>query len=287
VRFALASDEASYEGKLSNDGASIAGTLMQDSRSYALNLVRVSDKDAWAIPRPERMMAKDADPDWEVATVKPSRLNDPNAGMNSDGRYVHIVSKTVESMLIVGYGMHKKQIVNAPDWITTELWDVMGVPDVPGNPNSKQFQSMIRKILTERFGLKAHTETRELPVYALRVAKGGPKLTKSASDPNAPMNEEDLYNGGQRTIQMTNVTIPGLALDLMFYMDRPVVDQTALAGRYDFTLKWAPDDSPTSDANALPVIFTAIQEQLGLKLQPVKAQADVLVIDHVERPSAN
>jgi uncharacterized protein (TIGR03435 family) len=120
------------------------------------------------------------------------------------------------------------------------------------------------------------------------VAKGGPKMTKSAGDPNGSMDENDGSNGGQRTMHVTNISMAEFALIMKFYLDRPVVDQTGLPGRYDFQLKWTFDESKApTDGTAAPSVFTAVQDQLGLKLDAVKAPADMLVIDHVEQPSAN
>jgi len=149
-------------------------------------------------------------------------------------------------------------------------------------------QSLTRKLLAERFGLKVHRETKELAVYAITVAKGGEKMARSVGDPNGNADERDNQNGGLVTMRMTNALMSELALQLGFYLDRPVVDQTRLAGRYDFQLKWTDDESrvPT-DGSASPGLFTTIQEQLGLKLEPVKAPAEVLVVDAVERASAN
>ena len=191
-------------------------------------------------------------------------------------------------MLLFGCGLHKRQLVNAPDWLATDRWDVRGIPDVPGQPSLKQMQSLVCKVLAERFGLVSHTERRELVVYALTVAKGGPKMKKSTRDPDALQSDWDQQNGWQQSIQMGNTTMGGFALELLFYADRPVVDQTGLKGRYDFTLKWTFDESKApTDGSAAPSLFTAIQEQMGLRLEPVKAMTDVMVIDKVERPGAN
>jgi uncharacterized protein (TIGR03435 family) len=288
LRFAIASVDGSYAGKLSADGGSITGTWTQGGQRYALSLVRANGDAAWEIPKADAAMAKDADPDWEVVTVRPSEMNVTNTGFHLDGRHVNIVGQTVAKMLLLGYGLQKAQIIGGPDWIETERWDVKGIPDVPGQPGLKQMQGMVRKVLAERFGFKSHTETRELAVYAITVAKGGAKLAKSAGDPNGLLDEEDGESAGQQTMQLTNASMGDFALILEFFMDRPVVDQTGLAGRFDFKLKWTSDDSraPT-DGSAAPGIFTAVQEQLGLKLDAVKAPTDVLMIDHVERPSAN
>lgn len=247
---------------------------------------------AWsqdAAPAKPQMMAKEADPGWDVVTVKPGDPNDTSAGFRVHGREVEIAQKTVESMLLYGYGIQRSQVVNAPDWIRTELWHVQGIADLPGQPSHMQIQSMVRKLLAERFGLLLHMEQREMPVYAMTVTKGGPKLEPSKDDAAGPQNESDSENAGQVTMRARNFPIGQLASVLMRnFLDRPVVDQTGLTKRYDLELKWTQDETraPT-DGSAAPVLFTAMREQLGLKLEPVKAPADVLVIDKVERPGAN
>jgi len=136
--------------------------------------------------------------------------------------------------------------------------------------------------------MKLHHEQREMPVYAITVAKGGLKLTPNTTHPNGLVEQRYTQANGQQTMLYKNTSMPELAQSLMFNVDRPVVDQTGLTGRYDVQLTWALDESKTSaDGSAAPGLFTAIQEQLGLKLQPVKAAADVLVVDKVERPGAN
>jgi len=232
-------------------------------------------------------MAKDADPDWEVVTVKPSDPNGRISGDNFVGSRYTIERKSVLQMLSLGYGVQKRQILNAPEWAATDNWDVNGVPDVPGEPDQRQRLSMVRKLLAERFGLKVHKEQREMPVYALIVAKGGPKLKPSAHD---PLDVPDLSGSGnsvQQSLSFTNLSMGDLATGLQDWTDRPVVDQTGLSGRYDFKLHWTSGETRATAPDAPPGLFTAIQEQLGLKLEPVKAQADVLVVDAVQKPGAN
>lgn len=288
LRFEIATIEANYDGKLTEDGKAVAGTWTASGKPFTLTLARTSGGAEWEIPKASKPMAKDADPDWEVATVRPSDPNDTNSGFHLDGRRIFIERETVESMLVLSYGMHKRQIVSAPDWAVNERWDVRGVPDLPGQPNVKQFQGMIRKVLAERFGFRSHTETRELAAHVLTVAKGGSKLPKSAGDPNGPMNESDQGNSGQRTLEVTNASLSDFALVMKFFLDRPMVDQTGLAGKYDFRLKWTFDEAKApTDGSAAPSVFTAIEEQMGLKLELAKAPTEVLVVDKVERPSAN
>jgi uncharacterized protein (TIGR03435 family) len=287
VQFAIAPLDVSYEGKLSGDGASIAGTWTQGGQAHPLMLARAAGDAAWEIPKADAPMARDADPDWDVVSVKAHDPSDPsnNQSLNFKGRQVVMVNRAVEGMLLFAYGLQKVQIVGAPHWVETERWDVQGVPDVPGHPSLKQMQSLTRKLLEERFGLKVHKETKELAVYAITVAKGGERIAPSAGDPNSPPSENENSNGGVVTMRMS---MGEFAPDLGYFVGRPVVDQTGLTGRYDFQLKWTADESKApTDGSAPPGMFTAIQEQLGLKLEPAKAPVEVLVVDAVQRPGAN
>ena len=171
-----------------------------------------------------------------------------------------------------------------------------GKPDGVGQPSLNQWKPKIQKLLAERFQLTFHKDKRELSVYALTVGKSGPKLTKSQGDPNGLPGL--FFRGlGIRTSQIA--AMPDFAgIMQSAVLDKPVVDQTGIAGRYDFMLNWTPDESqfgglgarvppPADNAAAPPDLYTAIQEQLGLKLAVAKVPEDVFVIDHVEKPSAN
>jgi uncharacterized protein (TIGR03435 family) len=187
--------------------------------------------------------------------------------------------------------------VDAPAWFGTDKFDIDGVPDVEGRPSSQQMKLLIQDALTQRFGLKFHRDERELSVYALTVAKGGPKMTVTADEPSAGRNF--LYRG-LGDLRVSNMSMKDFCDGMQgSAMDKPVVDHTGLTDRYDFTLKWTPDDSQFSqfgprppqkesdDPNAPPSLYTALQEQLGLKLDAVRASAQVIVIDKVDKPSAN
>jgi uncharacterized protein (TIGR03435 family) len=126
-----------------------------------------------------------------------------------------------------------------------------------------------------------------MPVFALTVAKDGPKITANTSDPNGWMNQQNGEANGRHTETLKNTSMADLALILQFHVDRPVVDQTGLKGRYDLKLQWTVDDTQAVAADGPPGLFTAIQDQIGLKLERVKAPADVLVLDKVEKPGAN
>ena len=245
---------------------------------------------AWAQDDPPKvqMIAKNADPDWEVVTVRPSDPNGEQYGFQLHGREVDLYRRTVEQLLVFGYGMHEKQLVNVPEWARHEEWDVKGVPDIQGRLSVKQYKGLVRKVLMERFGLSAHVEQREMAVFALAVGRGGPKMAKSGSDPSEPADENEDSNGGQTSMRAVNMSMGELAQWMNFAADKPVVDKTGLTERYDFSLKWTDDEIRTpAGSSAPPGLGTAVEEQLGLKLEPVKAAADVLVVDKVERPGAN
>jgi uncharacterized protein (TIGR03435 family) len=234
--------------------------------------------------QPPKMMAADAHPVFEVATIKPSDPKAGGGGFHLVGRHVLMKNESLDNLIALAYGVQVKQVVGGPAWFETEHYDIDGVPDVEGQPNLKQIQGMYQELLTDRFKLALHRDTQELPVYELVVLKAGPKLAKSKGDPNG-MPEQ---RGGARAMTFTNTSMVDLALMLEFMMDRPVLDKTGLEGRFDFVLGWTPmDAAETTDPNAPPGMFTAIQEQLGLKLEAVRAPAEVLVVDTVERPSGN
>lgn len=296
----IASSVLTIDGKLSADGKTIDGTLTAGPNPVTVSFARATPDTAWAIPEAPKAMAADADPSLEVATIKPS---DPagrqgkNFGFRGDRFTTYRTN--LNDLIAFAYGLHSKQIVGAPDWFATDLFDIDGKPDTPGRPNLKQMGVMVQKLLADRCALKFHHETRELSVYAITVAGGGPKMTKTTAAVNDP---QGFGFRGLGDLVVRNMSMKDFATWMQSgVMDKPVVDQTGLADRYDFALKWTPDDSQfaqfrgavtitppkTDDPNAPPSLYTAVQETLGLKITATKAPDDVIVIDHVEKPSAD
>ena len=291
-----------YDGKMSGDGKSIAGTWTQGPNPLPLLLERATPETEWTIPPPPppvKPMALDANPSFEVATIKPSAPNRPGKGFGFRGTQFITINTNLNDLIAFAYGLHSKQIVDAPAWFDTDLYDIVGVPDVPGQPNLKQMGVMVQKLLADRFKLQFHHDKRELSVYAISVAGGGPKMTKSTAAPNDPQGFGFVALGD---LTVRNMSMADFATWMQSgVMDRPVVDQTGLTDRYDFKLKWTPDQSQfaqfrttgavvppaTDDPKAPPGLYTAVQEQLGLKMESKKAPDDVIVIDHVEKASAN
>jgi uncharacterized protein (TIGR03435 family) len=232
-------------------------------------------------------MAADTHPSFAVATIKPHDPNSNHQGFDATGERVTARDQSVASLMMFAYGIHPSQIVGAPDWVFQQRYDVEGKTDTPGEPNLRQQQEMLQKLLADRFGLHFRREKRELPVYAIQIAKGGPKL-KPAVKPDAEADQDGSGHGTEADLGFTSFSMPNLAMGLQFFVhDRPVIDQTGLTGCYDFKLRYTYDEAHATDPDAPPGLFTAIQEQLGLKLDAVKAPIDVFVIDRVEPPSAN
>jgi uncharacterized protein (TIGR03435 family) len=297
VKMSVATINGTYEGKLTADGNLIEGTWTQGTASFPLVLDRATNDTAWTIPSPPKPMAADANPSFEVATIKPSNPDAPGKAFRVSGRQFSTLNTTLSDMLTFAYDLHAKQIEGGPDWLNKDKYDVTAKPDGEGQPNSKQWKVMLQKLLADRFQLKFHREKKELPVYAIVIAKSGSKLTKSEGDPNGL---PGLFFRGLGDLPARNANMTDFAgLLQAAVLDRPVVDQTGLSGRFDFELKWTPDESqftslgphvpaPAADnPNAPPDLFTAMQEQLGLKLESTKAPVDVLAIDGVQKPSAN
>lgn len=298
VKFAVPQLDVTYEGKLSVDGASITGTWAHGTTTHVLNLAHVTADTAWEIPKPPpppKPMAADASPTFEVATIKPSNPDTQGKGIRVNGRQFSTLNTTLDDLIEFSYGVHARQIVGGPDWLDKDKFDISAVPDGEGQPNDKQWKGMIQKLLADRFQLTFHRDKKELSAYALTVGKSGQKLTKNES--NGPL--PGLFfrpTSGGIMLSVRNATMADFAgLLQAAVLDRPVVDQTGLKDRFDFSLSWAPDDSqfggrfhnaPASD-NAPPGLFTAIQEQIGLKLDAVKTPVEVLMIDKVARPSDN
>lgn len=231
-------------------------------------------------------MAKDAHPSFEVATIKPPVPDDRSQGFHTSGQRIFIENESITSLVMFAYAVHPKQIVDGPEWMT-ERFDIHGVPDVAGAPSLTQLQGMVQKLLAERFGLKVHREKRELAVYTITVAKGGSRLEPNESDPNGASDQTGNGSSKGQTMRFTNNSMADFALGMQYFLDRPVVDRTGLAGKYDFTLQWKSGVATVEDDSDYPGLFTAVEEQLGLKLNAVRDQVDVLVVDKLERPTAN
>jgi uncharacterized protein (TIGR03435 family) len=245
---------------------------------------------------PQAATAPGAAPQFDVAAIHlhESQPHEHNSIWSSpfDGRFK---AENMSVLMLVqwAYEIPDTRILNLPGWAKSTFFNI----DAEGDPaidrqlskmssdaGRKVKERMVQTLLADRFKLVTHTETRELPIYALVVAKGGAKLG-NMNDGGTVVNSwrDHLEVQGSNSLAL-------LAEVLADELGRPVVDRTGIAGRYHLTLKWTPDDAASAAApssNAPPSIFTALQEQLGLKLESQKGPVQVLVVDHVEMPSAN
>jgi uncharacterized protein (TIGR03435 family) len=301
VKIVMPSIGSTYTGNLSGDGNSITGKWASSSGGgipLTLNLTRATAGTAWRIPEPPpppRMMPADADPVFEVASIKPTNPGERGGGIRMQGRQFTATNLSVSNLILIAYGIHPRQLIGAPDWIEKDRYDILGRPDVEGQPNDRQMRALFQKLLADRFGMKFHREKMELSVYAIVLGKAGAKLTASEEDPKR---DPTMFFYGPGKFVAKNANIADFAGLLQGgVLDRPVVDRTGLAGRYDFGLVYRPDqllagdrrDNPPtpSDQDALQDIYGAVQQQLGLRLEATKTPIDVIVVDHLEKPSEN
>jgi uncharacterized protein (TIGR03435 family) len=210
---------------------------------------------------------------------------------------------TAKSLIQLAYGFGNP-IAGDPDWLSTHSFNVQGKADAEADAKLARLtsdqarmekQHMVQALLAERFGFKYHWENRPSSVYELTVAKGGSKLhaltppVADADHPNPTLPAADVKaTGGQHGLEfkVTSMTLGAVAAMLVSQLEKPVVDKTGLTGVYEFTLQMGRDWS-ARDPDSWPDIFTAVQEQLGLKLESTKAVVPVLVIDHIDLPTAN
>jgi len=253
--------------------------------------------------------AQSPTPSFEAASVKVNRSGsrEVNFGMPGGGRFTATNAPLREIIRVAYSPLPDFLIVGAPDWIRTERFDI--VAKAEGNPERAQLFLMLRALLADRVKLTVHRETREIPIYALVRAKTegplGPRLRPAAVDcvalmaaaqKGTPLPPSNRILCGTRaragTIAIGGMTMDQIALGLWPQLGRVVVDRTGLQGSFDLDLDFAPESSVTASTGApdappgdAPSIFTAVQEQLGLKLESTRGPVEVLVIDRVERPT--
>jgi uncharacterized protein (TIGR03435 family) len=262
------------------------------------------------------LIATSDSPSFEVATIKPSRSNEPLNFKLSPARF-EAKNVSLMRLILMAYNVKSDdQLPKGPNWMSSEKFDidakiadtqVDAMKKLPPDQRFDQYRLMVQSLLAGRFKLKVSTELKDLPVYALIVEKIRPGLTPT------PPPAGEAQGQHMPTLEMPSKgELKADSVTMKFFTDqwlwrnpelggRVVIDSTGLQGGYDFTLKWSPVDlsaappdanvdgrasNPTTDSSG-PSLFTALQEQLGLKLEPRKAPVDVLVIDHVEKPSPN
>ena len=235
--------------------------------------------------------------DFQVATIKPSAPGTERVTQIRGNRFA-TEGTTLLDLLLYAYSVHPSQIIGGPDWLRTEKFDLLADPETDQRPSSPEMKAMVARLLGERFHLVLRREQQQLPVYALVPTGSGIKFKPTEGEAKSSL----TATGGfipPGTLAVRNGTLNDLAAFLQRFapteVTRPVVDQTGIAGHFDFDLHFTPLSpaqhtqaaEPDTTPNLPPPLFTAIQEQLGLKLEPTRAPIEVLRVESVTEPSAN
>ncbi len=231
-------------------------------------------------------------PQFDIAAIhlhEPQPHEHVSIGSSPWDGHLRATNVSIITLIWWSYEMPESRILDAPGWTGSKRFDIEAEADpavdaqlkgLSSDAGRKVKEEMVRALLADRFKLVTHNETRELPLYALVVAKGGPKL-------GALQNGGTSINLGKNHLEVQGSnSLSLLAEQLSMAVGRDVIDKTGISGRYNLKLQWTPDDASASNDSG-PSIFTALQEQLGLKLEPQKGPVPVLVIDHVEMPTGN
>jgi uncharacterized protein (TIGR03435 family) len=249
-------------------------------------------------------------PEFEVASIKANNSGEQRTSMRALPGRIEGTNRTLKLLIQNAYRLQDFQIVGGPGWLNSARFDISAKAD--GAVTQAEVALMLRKLLADRFKLISHTETREMALYALARSRTdgsvGAQLRASNADclgeRSSPRRPQSSPSPGQApecgfresagNMMARGIDLDAFAAELAAYASRPVVDKTALIGKFDLTLNWTPEQSappdgsgsPPADPNQ-PSIFTALQEQLGLKLESTRGPVDVLVIDSAEKPSDN
>ena len=254
--------------------------------------------------QPAATTAQPALPVYDAVSIHPHNASDNRVDLSFHPDSFTAINITLKELLSYAYQIREDLISGLPAWADSAHFDISARVSDPDHSvldklTRDQMKAMIRPILFDRFQLKVHTEIKTLPVYDLVLAKGGPKLQKSPPPPDDPDHPTPpgkhrktswRFNNGDLTV--TAITMSDFAVTLADQLHHTVIDKTGLTDAYDFNLKWTPDEdadkaADNGAADRPPDIFTALQEQLGLKLEAAKGPVTTLVVDHAEQPSPN
>jgi uncharacterized protein (TIGR03435 family) len=236
-------------------------------------------------------------PKYEVASIQPNTDDDIRFAFQIEPRGpLTATGITLKRLMMTAYNVQGFRIVGGPDWVGSRRWDVQAKPDRA--VSAGEIRPMLRELLESRFRLRSHSEKRRLPVYELTVDRKGSKI-----HPIKDSEAKADVRVGAGSIRLTKATVTTFASQLSYALGRPVIDKTGLSGQFDLALEWTPEPGedggpasagvpPRANDQAAPPrdgpsIFTAITEQMGLRLKSARGLVDVVVIDAVEMPTAN
>jgi len=221
-------------------------------------------------------------PAFEVASIRRNLSGELNTRLNISGGRFTASNASLKTLIRNAYNILSFQLAGGPRWLDTDMYDVVATTDSGEKISPDQLKLLLQNLLAERFLLRSHWETRETLVYALVVIKGRPKLKESSGTREPGINTQK--GAGKAQMNGVGEPISILASNLGNQLGRIVLDKTGLQGVYDWMIEWDPE--PTADSTR-PSLFTALQEQLGLRLEAERGPMETLVIDSVERPAEN
>ena len=230
------------------------------------------------------VLAQNAPPAFEVASIKENKTGSQNSSSRTAGDRYSASNVSLVGLLRTAYAVQEFQIAGYPAWAETDKFDIEA--KMESGANTRDFPLMLQKLLADRFKLIFHREQRQAPIYTLVVLKDGPKF--KPGDPANCGGRSGGFNATPTDINGSCVSMEQFAARLSRSIGTHVVDGTSLKGTFDFKVSWLPDDRFSGrGASANPTLFTAVQEQLGLRLQSGRGPVDTLVIDNAEKPVAD
>jgi len=283
-----------YHGKLSTDGQSISGSGTFGNQPFPLNLELATAETLWRPPNAGMPpMASDADPAFEVATIRPNEQQaEHNVVFNLTARPFNARSVSAKELIKIAYDLRGRQVIfNGPSWFEDTKYDITGQPDTPGLPSQEQGRIMVRKLLVERFHLVCHTESQPYPVMALTLDPKGPRPTPSDPNHNLQGNVIGHQEGEEFVLQFSGTMPQFLGFIMNLFQDKQLVDETGLTGPYDITLRvpssafQGPSDRGPNDERG-PALIDAAQ-RAGFKFVNKKGTLPVVVVDHMDPPTPN
>jgi uncharacterized protein (TIGR03435 family) len=222
-------------------------------------------------------------PAFDVASIKRSQsLEGASTERATRGRFI-ARNVTIAELIQFAFGVRDFQVSGGPGWLRVDRFDIVATTGTSIDLNDKLLEPYLQSLLLARARFRYHKETREMQAYSLAVAKNGPRMTVSAHK-EEDSTHEISHEPGKTVVTASNAGMADLVAILNRELRRTVIDNTSIDGQFDLRLEWSPDSSPDS---AAPSLFTALQEQLGLKLASANGPVEIIVIDNIERPSEN
>jgi uncharacterized protein (TIGR03435 family) len=279
--------EMRFDGTVAPDGKTLTGTWSEDKKTYPLILRLAALDDLWIKPGSNvHAMDPHADPSFEVATIKPSAPDAKGLRFHRRTHNFQAKNATLSDIISLAFDLRERQIENAPEWFKSDHFDIDAIADTPGDPSEEQDSIMLRKLLADRFGLKFHMVKKDFPVLALRADKKPAALQPPSLDQLRIITSADP--DGTISVMFQHTSMAALCETLMgFIPQRQVIDETGIAGFYDFTAHLPAGFFEMTDKDEANSLAVDAVKALGFRLEPTHAQLDVMIIDHIDKPSPN